>query len=83
MYPYKADEHITHYKLNYHHQPITVSFDVKHEMLIPHGIYTSKIGFHIGKTVPVGRLRYFIPPLQSNFRVFPSRRLVKLSQFPM
>lgn len=60
----KPDEHIPHYKLYYYDKPVFVPLDVKHIVLITHGIDITKICLDIRKRMPLSGIRYFIPSFQ-------------------
>ena len=78
MCPDKTNENIAHHKLDDNNQPVPVSPDIEYIMLVSHRINGPEVSTDIGKSVPLSRLRNLIPSFKGDFRIFPSRSLIKL-----
>ena len=62
----KSNKHILNRKLDYHYQPIIISTDIKHIMLITNIIRSREIAPNICECIPSSLFSYIIPALKSH-----------------
>ena len=78
MSPYKPDEDISHPEFYHNDQPVPITLDVEHIMLVSNIIRRGEIEFDVRQGRPLRIFHYLIPSLQGYFRIFPSSKLFTL-----
>ncbi len=81
MITYEADEDSTDCELYDNHQPVVVTFDIEHIMLVAGIIGCWKIFSDFRKIAPLGLLGDVIPTPQRDPRIFIAGSFVELLEF--
>ena len=83
MRTYKAYENMSYREFYHYNQPVFVSSDVKHIMLITYIIGCRKVNLYIRQVLPLCPLCCIIPAFEGRLCISMSFRTIELHQFSM